>query len=646
MKLFLSFILTLVLGMPPPLVAFAENTLTLKESLFMPDSDVKLPLYSQSECEAKIRELLPSPDQRITAGLATVAALNSKDTDHRAECLADVVKDGANQLSEEPGGFGSMGFGGFGMMGFGMMGMGGYGGSFGKPFPKQAELTALQKKLICVNPSPDNPAAAEKMLEVYGTMCGGKFLEPEEAKKLQEEMAPIMKEMNQFFAEQAKKSQFATTLAQNFLPPLDYNSAKLTELQSQIGCMNLTGGSGQPAAQGGGGAFGFGGMPGMGMGMMPDSGAANPEASCKKSLSKEEFEKLSADYAEEMSKFQKAYTDYNSNLMEMTEFFSDQAELADFPHTELAELVQKLQCHNPSAKAADAANTYFAAFLAQHCNGKWIGPAEAQVAKEKLSNMLGPFNVKLATWKAERKIRLAKERKLREEKSREKYAKYAVYRLLARYRAFLLKNPASAKPAAFCADLVSRDQRDLAYQKAGMSVYPLRSAGDWKLAQEYGLSEAEVSAIKDYSGSFFTVINPALWSGKPLEPKLKAYKETMNEGMDRIPPDQSKTLRRFATLPPSVLEEHQVGSIVAYDAYTSTSKREDWVWGGNHQFLIHGHSGKLISEISHFPGEAEVLFKAGTRFKVLAREPDEKNPAKINFVLGEVDEQGNVQARP
>ena len=42
-------------------------------------------------------------------------------------------------------------------------------------------------------------------------------------------------------------------------------------------------------------------------------------------------------------------------------------------------------------------------------------------------------------------------------------------------------------------------------------------------------------------------------------------------------------------------------------------------FSGNVQFTIHGHHGKRIDRLSAYPKEREVLFDAGTRFRVLDR---------------------------
>ena len=50
-------------------------------------------------------------------------------------------------------------------------------------------------------------------------------------------------------------------------------------------------------------------------------------------------------------------------------------------------------------------------------------------------------------------------------------------------------------------------------------------------------------------------------------------------------------------------------------AFTSASTGKGF--SGNVRFTIHGRHGKRIERLSAYPSEREVLFKAGTQFRVL-----------------------------
>ncbi|RZA01865.1 MAG: hypothetical protein EOP11_17150, partial [Proteobacteria bacterium] len=223
-------------------------------------------------------------------------------------------------------------------------------------------------------------------------------------------------------------------------------------------------------------------------------------------------------------------------------------------------------------------------------------------------------------------------------------------RLLARYRAFL-DNGHGTSPE-YCAENEASQRRDAAYAKAVGSLFAFNGEDQWQLARNFGVSEGELTAMRLYTANEYGAVNDALRanaeSGRPLSEKYRVFREVLNAGMDRMPAYTKRPARRFTYLPAKALAEHQVGAIVTYAAFTSASKMEDWRWKGKdrHAFtLYNGGSGKDIDAISSNPGEGEILFKAGTRFKVISREARPGSEAGVyEFVLAEVDEQGAVIA--
>jgi len=222
---------------------------------------------------------------------------------------------------------------------------------------------------------------------------------------------------------------------------------------------------------------------------------------------------------------------------------------------------------------------------------------------------------------------------------------YNMRRLIARFNAYL-KNLKENTPNInnFCENYEIEQQRDKKLAKYEyLAPLLFKSKVDWNFASNYGLTEGELSSIKYYTNNFYTIINPALWK-KKLDEKLHTYKNALDQGLDKIPSYTATPVIRYSNLPKNVLNEHQVGKIVTYDAYTSTSKKTNWAWvhGGNNRFVIYpGKNGKNIQNIALFTAEEEVLFKANTRFKVLSKK---KNGNGFDFVLAEVDESGNVIA--
>lgn len=200
---------------------------------------------------------------------------------------------------------------------------------------------------------------------------------------------------------------------------------------------------------------------------------------------------------------------------------------------------------------------------------------------------------------------------------------------------------------ATCLDYAANQRRDKKYSESNYAIennaaaFRFNENFGWHFQAKLGFTEAELEALNAYIGSFYRVINSDIRENNPEDPdtEIELAQELINAALDRLPSYRDGPLLRFADLPLSTLKEHELGAIVTYPSFTSTSKRANWQWRGLHSFTIFsGKNGRDVTALN--AGEEEVLFKSGTRFKVLARE--EKLEGKIHFVLAEVDEAGNV----
>lgn len=128
------------------------------------------------------------------------------------------------------------------------------------------------------------------------------------------------------------------------------------------------------------------------------------------------------------------------------------------------------------------------------------------------------------------------------------------------------------------------------------------------------LQEREV--LSAYMGSLYSCMNRALYSDNGAA--YPTLNESLNSALKRFPSYEGFVFRG-SNLPPAVLENHQVGKTITYPAYTSSStKRGVAERFGVQQFLIYSQSGRPIMGRQGGGGEHEVLFTAGTRFRVLA----------------------------
>ena len=151
------------------------------------------------------------------------------------------------------------------------------------------------------------------------------------------------------------------------------------------------------------------------------------------------------------------------------------------------------------------------------------------------------------------------------------------------------------------------------------------------------MNDPELTSVYSYT------TENSVWSYKRLNPALRSndlaeiasvrdYRDTVNAALAKLP-DHVGTVRRGTELPDNVLADHQPGAIVTYKAPTSTSTGTGWE--DRHRFVTLSKRGKLIKHYSGHERENEVLFPAGTRFKVLERE--DQGGGKIRFLMQEVD---------
>ena len=89
---------------------------------------------------------------------------------------------------------------------------------------------------------------------------------------------------------------------------------------------------------------------------------------------------------------------------------------------------------------------------------------------------------------------------------------------------------------------------------------------------------------------------------------------TLNAALAKLP-DHKGVVKRGSSLSPRDQARYVPGEVVVEEAFTSASTERPF--GGNTRFMIHSRHGKDIAPYSEHPNEKEVLFAAGTRFRVL-----------------------------
>ena len=161
--------------------------------------------------------------------------------------------------------------------------------------------------------------------------------------------------------------------------------------------------------------------------------------------------------------------------------------------------------------------------------------------------------------------------------------------------------------------------------------------------QDYAMTDPELATSYGYTRESsawwgYRSLNQALRTRgapgqPPLPPRHDDLRQTLNDALDRLPDHPAKGLARGARLTPEGIARYVPGQIVTESQFTSASTGRGF--GGNTRFTIDSLRGKRIHWLSAHPSEGEVLFKAGTRFRVRNRYRD---GGITNIELEEVDD--------
>lgn len=155
-----------------------------------------------------------------------------------------------------------------------------------------------------------------------------------------------------------------------------------------------------------------------------------------------------------------------------------------------------------------------------------------------------------------------------------------------------------------------------------------------KKAGTCNITPSELAIINYYTGSGYGCMNSYLRQKKHKDESVELLITNLDKGLAKIPKYQG-IVKRGASLPQNIRDLHKKGSIVPYDAFTSTSTSSGF--GGPDQFYIYSKTGRPIMGFSGLEGENEVLFQSRTNFKVI----DVRTENGINhYVMKEVSKDG------
>lgn len=145
-----------------------------------------------------------------------------------------------------------------------------------------------------------------------------------------------------------------------------------------------------------------------------------------------------------------------------------------------------------------------------------------------------------------------------------------------------------------------------------------------QLADQYGLTLPEQVALRHYTGDGYRnlnqMLNGLIKQGDPLYPELVSASGVLSSALDRLPNHVGQVVRR-TELPNELLAKHEIGDMVEYNAFTSTTYGKDDVFNFYpHRIVINSKTGKNVNFISEYKDEEfEVVFNRPRKFRVLNR---------------------------
>jgi len=147
-----------------------------------------------------------------------------------------------------------------------------------------------------------------------------------------------------------------------------------------------------------------------------------------------------------------------------------------------------------------------------------------------------------------------------------------------------------------------------------------------RFAVEHGLTDAERIAVNMYTNREYGDLNKALRE-ENMTPELKSLENVLNRALDKIKPEVLDVYRGVDTdkLPKEFIQNYidalNNKSIVIEKAFTSTSikpKVAEEYGGDGVIFYYKSKTGRNIMPLSKWgDDEGEILFKSGTKFKVI-----------------------------
>jgi hypothetical protein len=145
-----------------------------------------------------------------------------------------------------------------------------------------------------------------------------------------------------------------------------------------------------------------------------------------------------------------------------------------------------------------------------------------------------------------------------------------------------------------------------------------------------GLTESEAQVIESYSSDGYFQINQWLRGRQALSKTIEDQINLVEHALDKLPPYLGVSYRGQTLRPDFDVSQYPIGGTISLDSFWSSSlnRRLAEEWSGDTRHIVYeivgSGQGKRIDDLSFFKSETEVLFRPGTRFKILDRRVDDQ----------------------
>jgi hypothetical protein len=143
---------------------------------------------------------------------------------------------------------------------------------------------------------------------------------------------------------------------------------------------------------------------------------------------------------------------------------------------------------------------------------------------------------------------------------------------------------------------------------------------DFLFENEGLVAEHEAVALRYYTGDGYTVMNAYLRGGVGDDMTLRAAVGAAMTALEKMPAFEGRVYRGVSSTglkdPARFFAAHQAGEIVEYRGFTSGSYEKGFT--GDILYTVHSVDGKVVEALAYEDTEREVLFRPGTRFRVLS----------------------------